>query len=108
MNYPTHHRGVPIPEAFVDVPEIAEAATWRQGVDHTLDYIGRESAKEIPVEIRALSAIINDNPASAARIIGDMSGKDRAVFTYYLTVLGSLIDAVDFRERIGQTKDIRR
>lgn len=50
---------------------------------------------EYPREIGALQELINDRPNSAAVIIERMTGKERAIFAYYLRELGLMIETAD-------------
>ena len=46
-------------------------------------------------EIRAVQLMINDTPDTAQSVISRMSGKDRAIFAYYLRELGYMIETAD-------------
>jgi hypothetical protein len=46
-------------------------------------------------EIQALQSVINDKPNTAQRFVDRMSGRDRALFAYYLRELGLMIENAD-------------
>lgn len=46
-------------------------------------------------EIQSLQQVINERPNTAARLIENMTGKDRAIFAYYLRELGLMIENAD-------------
>jgi hypothetical protein len=46
-------------------------------------------------EIQALQQVIKDRPNTAQGVIDKMSGRDRALFSYYLRELGLMIENAD-------------
>ena len=98
------YRGVPVP------PEI-NPETDQSDTDRTL-----ERAIERDKDVRTLKlsgadrpfvdaflAILADNPDGARQAIKDMSGRDRAVLSFMLTELSSVVDDAEMYRRTGQT-----
>lgn len=120
--------GTPIPDAARDVgtgayrgvlvPTVLPGGrwdAWKAGVDahyaRTLE-LAAERDKDVRTLklsgadrpfVDAFLAILADNPDGARQAVKDMSGRDRAVLSFMLTELSSVVDEEELYRRTGQT-----
>lgn len=65
-----------------------------------------DGTEDLPLpELRALNLVINDKPNGAQRVIDDLSGKDRALYTYYLRELLLMIEAADATDHAARRRN---
>lgn len=100
------YRGVPVPPEInpeTDQSDTDRYATgWKAGVDAHYARTLKLSGADRPF-VDAFLAILADNPDGARQAIKDMSGRDRAVLSFMLTELSSVVDDAEMYRRTGQT-----
>lgn len=98
------YRGVPVPPEInpetdqSDTDRTLERAIERDKDVRTLKLSGADR-----LFVDAFLAILADNPDGARQAIKDMSGRDRAVLSFMLTELSSVVDDAEMYRRTGQT-----
>ena len=113
----SEYRGVPMHADVVGRTRVDEeyGAGWKDGVDAALRTaaggvrVPADLQPDIPFRpwdsvplsvtdqdaVRAFTAVIQDNPAEALKIVERMSPRDRAVLAFYLKEMGHIIDTVE-------------
>lgn len=104
---PLLFRGVRIPGYNLGTAWASETAQqWRNGVLAALDSLGLGEGDPSP-EVQAFMAVIQDDPDTAVRLVADMSGRDRAVLSFWLHELSEIVDAAETARRVDDNERTR-
>lgn len=96
------YRGVDVPKG-IEIEGSDYWNGWRDGVRDAQDAGLRTTSDPSTLKItgwtkaavRAFAHVVEDDPDTAVRIIGDMSPKDRAVLSFWLNELSGIVDAAE-------------
>lgn len=113
------YRGVPVPEnirravgtGFQDDPYVAG---WKDGADAVLTRLSEDRTEQAAApdtgavvlspadEVNAFALVTEDRTAEARDIVSRMSGRDRAVLSFWLTELSDIVSDLEGTRRVSR------
>jgi|SRR5689334_11076871 len=98
-----HYGGVPLPSLW-DTRGVAFQAAWQDGVDAAQSHRGQDTAAAPDLspadEVNAFALVTEDRTDEARSIVSRMSGRDRAVLSFWLEELRDIISDAETGRRM--------
>lgn len=96
------YRGVPVPGLVGQQGMGQYGQGWKDGIDAVLTRAGDTDTsgdRTVSPEVSAFEAVTNEDKGAARDIVSRMSGRDRAVLSFWLGELGDIVSALETDRR---------